>query len=205
MKFLDPHGMIPKLGVEYGTFKDTRDGKEYPTVKVNGIEWFRDDLDYDDTEDYAAGLGDLFGGLHVPSYKEKKSSRMYGFKEAQHACPDGWKIPERSDWIDLFRKITDNKAPYEWKDKDRHLIYEALVGKNSILKLKLNGNYAEKAEYMWNRNTFKDFNMKGYYWSSTPGSLTNGGACFIFGRFEGNYAEDVLYDFCAARPIKKNI
>jgi uncharacterized protein (TIGR02145 family) len=205
MKILDPHGMIAKLGVEFGTFKDPRDGREYSTVKMDDIEWFREDLDYDDHEDYTGGMGDLFPNLHVPSYKEEGSSRMYGFNESQEACPDGWKIPDRSDWINLFRKITDNKAPYEWKEKERHLIYQTLVGKNSILRLKLNGNYTEKGEYSWQKNKFNHSGKKGYYWSSTPGALTNGGACFIFRKSEGDYAEEVLYDFCAARPIKKNI
>jgi uncharacterized protein (TIGR02145 family) len=205
MKFLDPHGMLSKLGAEFGTFKDPRDGKEYSTVKIDGIEWFREDLDYDDHEDYTGGMGDLFGGLHVPSYKENESSRMYGFDESQAACPDGWRIPDRSDWINLFRKITDNKAPYEWHEKERHLIHQTLVGKNSVLRLKLNGNYTEKSESSWEKNRFNHFRKKGYYWSSTPGSLTNGGACFIFRKTEGDYAEEVFYGFCAARPIKKNI
>ena len=205
MKILDPHGMIPKLGAEFGTFKDPRDGKEYPTVKIGGIEWFRDDLDYDDREDYTGGMGDFFPGLHVPSYKEEGSSRFYGFDEAKHACPDGWEIPSRSDWIDLFRIITDNKAVYEWREKERHLIYQTLVGKNSLLRIKLNGNYTEKGEFFWQKNKFNHKGTRGYYWSRTEGALNNGGACFIFRKQEADYAEEVFYEFCAARPIKKNI
>jgi uncharacterized protein (TIGR02145 family) len=204
MKILDPHGMIAKLGVEFGTFKDPRDGKEYSTVKMNDVEWFREDLDYDDTNDYTGGLGDLFSNLHIPSYKEKESSRMYGFEEAQQACPKGWIIPERGYWIDLFRRIT-GKDPHEWRENDRHLIYQTLVGKNSILRLKLNGNYTLNGSFAWEKNKFNNFGKIGYYWSSTQGSLDNGGACFIFRKANGDYVEDVFYNFCAARPIKKNI
>jgi uncharacterized protein (TIGR02145 family) len=203
MKILDPYGMMIKLGPEFGSFKDPRDGKEYPTVKLNGIEWFRDDLDYEDAGDYTGGMGDFFD-LHTPSYKEEKSSRMYGFEEAQHACPDGWTIPTRRDWVDLFQKITE-KQPHEINEKERHLIYEALVGKNSILRLRLNGNYQIKSDFSWERKKFNHFGKKAYYWSNTPGALSNGGSCFIFRKNENDFHEDVFYGFCAARPIKKNI
>jgi hypothetical protein len=52
MKFVDPYGFKSKLGMKTSEFTDPRDGKVYKTVIINGVEWFRENLNYDVIEDY---------------------------------------------------------------------------------------------------------------------------------------------------------
>jgi len=205
------------------SFKDPRDGREYQTVILdNGkekVEWFAENLDYDDTDDFGgkSALDIFFTNNDLPSIKEDTNrntcGRYYRFNSLVNACPEGWEIPERSEFIDLFKKIT-GKDPHLWRDHDRTEIFKSVCGFRSSLELTMCGSY-EKPRYMGTssfagqRPDSNGFNFSGnrdgYYWSSTPGSMNNGGAVFIFREDEKKYLEDVGYGYYAVRPIRKNI
>lgn len=181
------------LGVSYSSFKDPRDGKVYKTVTLNGYEWFLEDLEYD--------LSRLYGGeetidlFNIPKThmdpKLEEGGFHYKFLEAQYACPDGFEVPKRNIFIDLFKKIT-GKNPNEWGSEGRRLIASFLCGKNGLLKLSNSGRFIGS-------HFIQD--GLGWYWSSTPGSLTNGGSAFGFN--EESYREEIVYGFCAVRPVRK--
>lgn len=109
------------LGYEgvFGAYQDPRDGRNYKTVEIDGLEWFAENLKYsglpeDDGEgsaeddesgtavqektgiayDNAEAMSDIFG-------------RYYTWKEAKSACPetDGWRLPDAGDWLDLANAI----------------------------------------------------------------------------------------------------
>jgi len=61
MKFIDPYGLKQKLGIKTSEFTDPRDGKNYKTVIVDGVEWFGENLDYDILEEQGGrAFADLF-------------------------------------------------------------------------------------------------------------------------------------------------
>ena len=207
MKILDPHGMIKKLNASFSSFKDPRDGKEYTTVILNGVEWFRDDLDYDPDNEYGgSNTLDLF---NVDPLSVESLTRLYGYNTAQAACHPEWKVPRRSDWINLFRAIT-GKDVSEWTGYDHRLFYQTLFGKSSLLGLIAGGSYGYQEIY-WKANDdgvkkdFFDVGRNGYYWSGTAGALDNGGAVFKFDIATKQYTEIVGYGYYAVRPIRKNI
>lgn len=205
MKLLIPYN-IKDMKVEFSKFTDNRDNKEYDTVIIDGIEWFRNNLDHDNTKDYGgSNFLDLFN-IDPPSKKipHRDSGRLYSFDSASSACPEGWELPARSVWIDLFKKIT-KKNPHEWKQADSNMIYQVLSGKGSILNLDLTGYYGSNIIFRDDHKDFIELGEAGYFWSSNPGALSNGGLSFVFSKKERRYKEIVSYEFCAIRPIRKNI
>jgi uncharacterized protein (TIGR02145 family) len=221
MKYLNTFESLSfSSSVKKSEFTDPRDGKTYRTVIVGDTEWFLDNLDYDDSDDFGGELAleIFFAKGELPSLKEddinrNNCGRFYRFNSLKNACPEGWEIPRRDKFVDLFKSVTQ-RSPHEWKDLDREIIFKSLCGHGSILELGMCGGY-DKPIFMGtsafggNKPNSKDFiftgNRNGYYWSSTPGSMSNGGAVFIFRGDEKRYLEDVGYGYYAVRPTRKNI
>jgi uncharacterized protein (TIGR02145 family) len=221
MKYLNTFESLSfSSNVKKSEFTDPRDGKTYRTVIVGDTEWFLDNLDYDDSDDFGGELAleIFFAKGELPSLKEddinrNNCGRFYRFNSLKNACPEGWEIPRRDKFVDLFKSVTQ-RSPHEWKDLDREIIFKSLCGHGSILELGMCGGY-DKPIFMGtsafggNKPNSKDFiftgNRNGYYWSSTPGSMSNGGAVFIFRGDEKRYLEDVGYGYYAVRPTRKNI
>jgi uncharacterized protein (TIGR02145 family) len=212
MKVIDHFGLIERLNVSFSEFKDTRDGQIYQTVKIAGVEWFRDNLNFDDTEEFGnvALLQDVFS-VEMPSVKVPDSDtcgRLYSFSAAQEACPEGWEIPKREDFIELYKKIAQ-KDPFNWKDPERAMFFYTFYGKNSIMGVKDCGYY-DNLDYTTKEvaKREKKFTNKpgwGHIFTSTSGSLINGGSVFVYRSDYKHGVEDVRYGFYPVRPIRKNI
>lgn len=82
---------------EYMT--DSRDSKKYRIMTINGVTWMFDNLDYagDNTSTCPGGTG-----TNCPK------GRMYSFSSAKNICPEGWVLPDSSQWKemeDFFRHL----------------------------------------------------------------------------------------------------
>ena len=87
---------------EYGEMTDSRDGKTYKIVTIDielegGVKvqrtWMAENLAYEVPESFC--------------YKNEQAyceafGRLYTFKAAQEACPDGWHVPTIAEWSLLF-------------------------------------------------------------------------------------------------------
>ncbi len=89
-------------GQEVYTITDPRDGEIYKVADFKiplegGIEvtrtWMVDNLRFEANNSYCYA--------NEPAYCEK-FGRLYTAEAAKDACPDGWKIPTRKDWFQLF-------------------------------------------------------------------------------------------------------
>ena len=199
-----------RLDAKESSFTDPRDGKTYKTIVLGGVEWFKENLNYDLDKDLENITLDTFNieKQSVPA-EGGECGFFYTFQGAQDACPDGWEIPLRSDFTKLFTGIT-LKHPHQWSIYERRIIHQTLVGSDSLLDIKFCGFYGK---YEWSvlkkgRSTM-EVGESGSFITSTPGSLGNGGAVFRFYEDdfdqEPTYAESVGYDFYSVRPIRKNI
>ena len=78
---------------QMGTITDSRDGRTYQTVQVGDqMSWMVENLNYKE------------GGFCYDnnSYNCERFGRLYTWKAAQNACPEGWRLPTDEEWNDLI-------------------------------------------------------------------------------------------------------
>lgn len=88
------------LSENFKMIYDSRNGKVYRIISLRDRDWIAENLNfqtenswcYRDSSEYC----DRYG-------------RLYSWGDAMKACPEGWKLPDNEDWIDL-RKAASNDS-----------------------------------------------------------------------------------------------
>lgn len=140
-----------------GGLKDSRDGKTYKTVQIGDKVWMAENLNYQ--------TGESVCYENKPENCEKYG-RLYVWREAVTACPDGWHLPNKQELEDLKtlagqkagdidKAGTVLKSMTGWKDNDGNsgngtdgLGFGALPAGSyfsSLDRFDIEGNYA----YFW--------------------------------------------------------
>ena len=95
---VDPHlgGLITGTGIDSGdphfTAAAERPGEgDYYSVEAGGLTWMRNNL-------ASTACGAPLYDCEVMSYP---LGRYYTWEEAEHACPDGWRLPTDEEWAAL--------------------------------------------------------------------------------------------------------
>lgn len=135
--------------IKYDTLVDARDGQIYSTVTIGNLTWMAENLNYadsiadpnlvgaskcvDERDENCNVLGRLYDVkliIEVDSSKLLNKGLIYFEKDYQGICPDGWRIPSMTDWINLLQAVghcMDCLSEIEWDDS-----LEILMSKKSF-------------------------------------------------------------------------
>lgn len=153
--------------ISYSDFKDSRDNKRYKTVTIGNQLWMAENLNYkssysfcyddktDNCEDYGA---------------------LYYWGDAQDVCPDGWHLPSKDEWQELFDAVGSDpgkklKATFSWDDDgngtDKYGFRVLASG------YKKGNEFLEQDDYasFWSSDEFDLKNAISWRFTSTDGGV----------------------------------
>lgn len=148
--------------VEYGTLQDARDGKSYKTIEIGGKTWMAENLNFSKSTDGSISLDSTFCLENVPANCDKYG-RFYQEFDAAKACPEGWAIPQASDWRDLSNAVKEQfgdnngslRAVGEWEN--------TIFGDN-VVATNASGFSALPAGYRASTGQYDGEGTKAYFW-----------------------------------------
>ncbi len=126
---------------------DSRDGKQYRTVKIANKLWMKDNLNYEVEQNYYYGSMDYY----------QKYGRLYEYQDALKACPDGWRLPTLNDWDEALKTVADQKKTPKGKPSWFAFYLEEQVTNHENLDLKASFDIGEK---------IKGIRMDGGFWTA---------------------------------------
>lgn len=85
-----------------GTFKDTRDGKTYKTVKIDTQTWMAENLAYKNSSGCWVYNGDT---ANVSKY-----GYLYDWETSNKVCPTGWHLPSDAEWTVLTTYLGEKEV-----------------------------------------------------------------------------------------------
>ncbi|MCL2689277.1 MAG: hypothetical protein FWE57_05450 [Chitinispirillia bacterium] len=97
--------------ITYGSFTDPRNSKKYHTVEIGTQTWFAENLNYagvdgdvgvcyDNQRNNCAKYGRLYTWTESMNIDSKYDHILWNGNDANHQgiCPNGWRLPNDSDW-----------------------------------------------------------------------------------------------------------
>ena len=166
---------------EYGTLTDERDGQTYKTVKIGTQTWMAENLNYAYLQPTAELDSSSFCYRDSASYCEKYG-RLYSWDVAINICPDGWHLPDTTEWNTLFAAVGGSstagkmlKSTSGWKNSGN--------GTDAYSFAVLPAGYGD------NGKTYDFEGSDADFWSSTEDD--SGSAYDVL----MNYHDDVAYLF----------
>lgn len=170
--------------VTYDVFKDVRDGKTYHTIEMDGSVWMMELLRYETDSVKTIDNSPMSDTSHL----------YYTWTEAMFACPEGWRLPDTTEW----RAFSEGLIKMRWalgSDFDEWLDDTGLFGEAHYHDV-YGGSHAWGAntDVMWTSEDEKC--QKGY----KVNLATNNHSFFLSNTNKGNsvrcikgeYSDEVL-------------
>lgn len=112
----DDHGFPWNTKVRYGSLTDSRDGKTYRTVRIGGLVWMAENLDFEaplSTPGHA-GFGRFYDwatslGMDT-SLNRATPESVKPITTLRGICPEGWLLPDTSTWTKLQVELDRSRS-----------------------------------------------------------------------------------------------
>ena len=93
---LTPRAVDPAT-IVMGKMTDSRDGKKYKTVTIGDQTWMAENINYETENSYCYNESAEYCA---------KYGRLYTWDAAMdNACPEGWHLPDTTEWSSLFKAV----------------------------------------------------------------------------------------------------
>jgi uncharacterized protein (TIGR02145 family) len=149
-----------------GTFTDSRDGQSYAWSRLSdGKKWMTQNLNFELTTgqswcyDNDTALCDSYG-------------RLYDWETAKKACPVGWRLPRRDDFVSILNRYGEGE--YDGINNSDWYYYFWPRSAYSFLMSKGEGSFYGKLGGQFDSNLGK-FSKKGeigFFWSSSQEKIS---------------------------------
>jgi len=90
--------------ISYGRLEDNRDGNIYRTVQIGRQIWMAENINYAGSETSAGLVGESWC-YNNNAENCSMAGRLYSGDAANGVCPDGWRLPRKSEWHALFAAV----------------------------------------------------------------------------------------------------
>ena len=103
--------------ISYGEMLDKRDNQVYRTLVISNHVWTAQNMNYEIESDE----NDETNSWCYDNEPEncKKFGRLFTWEAAKKVCPEGWHLPTKDEWLELF---TEHSCEIE-KDDTNSIIY----------------------------------------------------------------------------------
>jgi len=137
-----------------------KDGKKYKTIKIGEQIWMAENLNYETSSGSWCYDDDPINC--------EKYGRLYNWETAMSVCPEGWRLPSKSDFDELLKKVGGNSS-----SSFNGLVDGGSSGFNALLGgwvyyyidfYVICNDSIKKASYAVD---FYDIDTNGRWWSST--------------------------------------
>ena len=165
-----------------GQMKDPRDGKIYKTVKIGEQTWMAENLVYD------------FKDFQKSSFlvmDDKPLTGYYSWEAAKKACPKGWHLPSRDEWLTLMEEAGGSVAGKNLKSES------GLLAGNGVDKYGFAVYLFGGAVSRDGKDDYAAMGQMAFFWSSTAMSHSTSWGVLFFG-------DNDQYGFDGAIPSKPN-
>jgi uncharacterized protein (TIGR02145 family) len=159
-----------------GLFTDPRDGQIYTTILVGARTWLAANLNQS-VEDSWWYDDDPVNG--------RRYGRLYTWKSAQLACPDGWHIPTDAEWEELARTFGGYRDMDDGYVGTGREIGRPQAGFESLIVGGESGFGASLGGYRSSAGQFFELSKAGFYWTASDYQYSD------LGHFEPLYPRDI--------------
>jgi uncharacterized protein (TIGR02145 family) len=135
-------------------FRDSRDGKTYKALRINGLTWMGENLRYNSRDSWCY---DTQGGC-------KQYGRLYSWEEAVTACPKGWHLPSFDEWESLVEYCGGDKLAGKNLARNEYLGFNIVFG----FPPNINGRYSKDGTQatFWTADSYNGGTAWVYYFIS---------------------------------------
>ena len=98
-KYFAPIRCLKNKEIEYGYFIDERDNHRYKTIEIKGMTWMAENLNYRPESNGSTDSTSFCMNNEIE--KCEKYGRFYTKESVGNACPNGWHIPDSTEWTSV--------------------------------------------------------------------------------------------------------